>query len=294
MNFALSLSLIGFISAENAVVSHSYWNEGGAEISVYKLNQNRYRELHKGQLISIVVKEDFLYRKQVKNESYTDAQSTGVLKRIELRKFPTGIYDYSVFSSVFTPLKRGEFPRSLKATSSSQEWCGTTFLQMNLMAEGYVAQQNSYFESESDRKIPIGIGVLEEEIFNVIRMNPYSLNQGEFKIIPASWFLQLQHKEVRSYSAVEQTSKYTKTDFRGVDLQSYTVKISDLQRKLTVVYEKAAPHVIVGWTDSYPSLSDGVVRTTSVTLEKQEILEYWNLSKLKDQKLRDKLGITTM
>lgn len=278
----------------NALVSHPYWNQGGAEISVYELQQNRYREVHLGQLITVVVKEDFLLERQVKNESYTDPKSTGVVKRIELRRFPTGVYDYSVFSSIFTPLDKLNHPSSLKATSSAQEWCGTTFLQMNRTRTGYVAQQNSYFENEGDRKVTLPDGVLEDELFNRLRMSPSDLPQGEFELIPALWLLQLQHIEMRSYTALAQIGKYTGRDFSGNDLNSYTVNIPDLRRVLTIVYEKEAPHTIVGWSDSYPSISDKVVRTSRVTLKSQKVLEYWNLSRLKDQKIRDILGITGM
>jgi len=55
-----------------------YWTQGLAEINVYSLSQNRYKENHEGQLVSIFVREDFLYEKQVKNERYSNEKTTPI------------------------------------------------------------------------------------------------------------------------------------------------------------------------------------------------------------------------
>ena len=128
--FFISSSLI---AQHNDVSSNTHWTQGKAEVNVYKLSQNRYNENHPGTLISVFVTEDFLVDKQVKNERYTNPNSTWTLKNIQIRKFTTGVYDYSLFSSVFTPINRTKFPQSLKVTASSQEWCGTIFTQLNLI-----------------------------------------------------------------------------------------------------------------------------------------------------------------
>ena len=278
----------------NAVTMHPYWQERGAEISVYELSQHRYRDIHQGQLITVVVKEDFLTEKQVKNERYVDKKSTGVLKRIELRKYATGVYDYSTFSSVFTPTDRENFQRSLKVTSSVQEWCGVQFMQMNWRNNGYVGQQNSYFEQKGDKSLSLGNAVLEDELYNTIRMNPRFLPLGEFKIIPSLVVLQTQHHQPRSYKAQATLTDYKGSEFVGKNLMVYQVKQPEINRDLEIVFERAGPFKIVGWKDSYPSVSDKKVRSTVVRLTAQRKLEYWNLQSLKDRKLREELGIEAL
>ena len=122
--FIISLFTVGGICAQtNNVAVDNYWSQGKAEVNVYNVSQNRYQENHSGQLVSVFVTEDFLTDKQVKNERYVNKNSTWILKNIQIKKFTTGVYDYSLFNSVFTPIDRTKFPKTLKVSASSQEWC---------------------------------------------------------------------------------------------------------------------------------------------------------------------------
>ena len=51
------------------------------------------------------------------------------------------------------------------------------------------------------------------------------------------------------------------------------------------------PYKIVGWLDTFPSASDGKMRTTKVVLKKQKMLPYWSQNSLADTKLRKELGL---
>ena len=104
-----------FAQNNNNVATNSYWSEGKAEINVYEVSQNRYQENHPGQLISIFVTEDFLTDKQVKNEYYTNEQTTWILKNIQLKKFV-----YVPFVLVFITKTLPEFfSRFLNSVSGS-------------------------------------------------------------------------------------------------------------------------------------------------------------------------------
>ena len=51
-----SLFSLGTIFAQkNNVAVDSYWSQGKAEVNVYEVSQNRYRENHSGQLVSVFV-----------------------------------------------------------------------------------------------------------------------------------------------------------------------------------------------------------------------------------------------
>ena len=97
------------------------WYDGKAEISTYDVQQARYKDIHPGKTVLIFVTEDFLTDKQVKNESNETKNSTTVLKTNIVRHFNTGVYDYSIMSSVFTPIDKNKYPKTLKVTTSSQD-----------------------------------------------------------------------------------------------------------------------------------------------------------------------------
>ncbi|NJO02264.1 MAG: hypothetical protein HC880_11765 [Bacteroidia bacterium] len=134
-----------------------YWYQGKAEVSSYELEQSHYGEVHPGEAILIFVTEDFSKAAQIKldypDEAGSDAVS--VLKLNLVKKFQTGIYDYSILQSTFTPVDVQNHPNTLKVTTSTQEWCGHTFTQLNWQKGKYKLQSHSYFESEGDQKLQI-------------------------------------------------------------------------------------------------------------------------------------------
>ena len=290
--------LIGFfvsffsLAQTNNVSSSDYWTQGKAEVNVYELSQNRYKENHPGTLVSVFVTEDFLVEKQVKNERYTNPNSTWILKNIQLKKFSTGVYDYSLFSSIFTPIDREKFSKSLKLSASSQEWCGTIYTQFNnFYTYDYKVEHRSYFEKEGDRNNRIKRSFLEDEVFTVLRMNPSFLKKGRFRLIPSANYIQLKHLQIRTYEVFGGIRTYKETEFKGEKLNEYRLEYPELKRTLRIVFENKAPYKIVGWLESYPSAFDQKIRTTKVKLKKQKMLPYWSQNSLKDSKLRKELGL---
>ena len=132
----------------------NYWNQGKAELTRYELKQARYGEIHSGESVLIFVTEPFLSDKQVKYESGDRSKAVQVLKLNFTRKFYTGIYPYSLMTSIFTPTDIFKL-RTLKVTSSSQEWCGNTFLQLNFHNNQYTGQVRSYFQNEGDQDVNV-------------------------------------------------------------------------------------------------------------------------------------------
>ncbi|NJN50400.1 MAG: hypothetical protein HC798_04855 [Polaribacter sp.] len=84
--FLVVFKLVFASAQENALYKSDYFKKGKAEVSIYKLEQNRYQEIHPGKLVSIFVTEDFLIDKQVKNETYQSKILTWILKNIQLSK----------------------------------------------------------------------------------------------------------------------------------------------------------------------------------------------------------------
>tara|TARA_R110001632_G_scaffold102272_4_gene210368 strand:- start:2653 stop:3552 length:900 start_codon:yes stop_codon:yes gene_type:complete len=291
--FLIALVFSGEILAQkNDVASNSYWTQGKAEVNVYEVSQNRYKENHPGQLVSVFVTEDFLTDKQVKNETYTSKSSTWILKNIQLKKFTTGVYDYSLFSSVFTPIDRGQFPKSLKVSASSQEWCGTIYTQFNLIFNtDYKVEHRSYFEKEGDKTTRIKRSFLEDEVFTVLRMNPTLLPKGNVQFIPPANYIQMKHLPLQSFKAKTTLNSYDKEDLPGGDLMEYKIEYVQLKRTMRIVFENKAPYKIIGWFETFPSAFDGKLRTTRAVLKQQKMLPYWSQNSLKDATLRKELGL---
>jgi hypothetical protein len=268
-----------------------YWYQGKAEINTYDLEQIRYGEVHPGQATLIFVSEDFLTDKQVKNDNYTNPNSTPILKTNMFRRFTTGIYDYSTMSSVFTPTATDKQPHTLKVTTSVQDWCGQTFTQLNYGKNKVWEQQlRSYFERENDQENKLEADFLEDEIFNRIRSGWEGLPTGSFSVIPSTAYLLMTH---RPYQGTE--ARVTLADYSGdaypasAPLKSYTIDYAELDRKVEIIFDAESPFVIRGWTESYASR--GRKLQTKAKLTHQVMEAYWNLNGTEDAPKRASLGL---
>lgn len=268
-----------------------YWYGGKAEITSYKLEQARYGELHEGYAVLVFVTEDFSKSKQVKldNPQSAESDSVKVLKLNRIKKFDTGVYRYSMMDSVFTPVYMNEYPNTLKLTSSSQEWCGNTFTQLNLDDNGYDVRSFSYFESEGDQKHGLQKEILEDELWARIRLEPESLPQGRIKIIPAAMASRLTHNELKVEIA-EATLVENPDDS---SLMDYTLVYDDSGRTMKITFGKLFPHHIISWDETYTSgFGPGAkTLTTKAVRNKSLISDYWNQNKNIDRELREKLGL---
>lgn len=278
--------------ASPAVPLADYWHQGQAELNRYQLEQNRYGGLHAGEVVLVFVKEDFLTDLQVKNDRYRNPNSTPVLKTNQLRRFTTGIYDYSIMTSVFTPVRTDTLPRTLKVTMSSQEWCGQVWTQLNLQGNQYRSQLRSYFEGEGDREEMLPAVLLEDEIFNRIRLDYRSLPVGLQSVIPAQFYARLMHRPQQAEQAELSLNDYRGDVFSGQDLKEYTVYYPGLDRRLQIVFSARAPYLIEGWTDTYPSAFDRQARTTTARRQATILDDYWNHNSPADTLRRQPLGLS--
>jgi hypothetical protein len=278
------------VDATNHVMQGEYWNSGKAEISRYELTQKRYGSTYKGDFLTIFVREDFLLDKQVKNERYESKKTVPVLKGIFIRKFNTGIYDYSMQNAVFAPLDITNHPMALKSQASSQEWCGTQYLQANRKGNSYDVMIHSYFEDEADAEFSLKDTYLEEDLWNKLRMNPELAPVGEVNMLPAASILQLTHWLVKPYPTVASIEPYNDSLFTGNSLKKYRITTPELNRTLELIFENEPPFKIIGITDSYPMKVNGEPQTTIARLTHQVIEPYWKMNSPADSTARKMLG----
>ncbi len=263
-----------------------YWFRGKAELTSYKLQQARYGEIHKGDAVLIFVTEDFLPQKQVKYEwGPKQEKPETVLKLNFTRKFNTGIYPYSIMSSVFSPVDLSKM-HAYKVSSSSQEWCGHTYMQINNRGDRYDVMLHSYFQKEADQQLALQPAWLEDELWTRIRLNPESLPLGTVKMIPGLQYVRLRHKPVKILTA---TTALQKNDAEWV----YSVKYQNDERSLRIRFESKVPYRILGWEESYISgFGDGAhLLTTTAERNKEIWLDYWSKNSVADSTWRNRLGL---
>ena len=273
-------------------VSEDYWFQGKAEITSYKLSQARYGEIHKGTAVMVFVTETLSKSKQVKMDDplSNPKDAVDVLKLNLTKKFNTGIYPYSMMTSVFSPIinfssESGKYDHALKVTTSSQEWCGHTFTQLNQETNGYSVDNKSYFESEGDVESKIPQTWLEDELWGCLRQNPKKLPVDKFEILPSTMSLRLRHCPM---AAVHAEAWFEVIE----DYIEYHVQFED-DRKLIIAFIDEFPYEITGWTETYKSGfgPSAVEITTTATKMESQMLDYWNLNDVDDSHYRKELKL---
>lgn len=267
----------------------NYWFKGKAEINTYSLQQAQYGALHPGEAVLIFVTEDFRTDTQVKLENEENRhRSTPVLKLNSIHRFVTGIYDYSMYTSVFTPIDPALFPQTLKVSSTSQDWCGQTFLQLNYQSNGYKVTGRSYFEANVTEDYTVPKALLEDELWTRLRLSPDRLPVGSITIIPSVKAARLRHQKVAPMAATATIEPYKGDDFSGKSLKVYKVTYGD-GRILQLLFEENFPYRIAGWEDTYTS--KGKRLTTRAIHKKTLRSAYWERNSPEDRPLRDTLHI---
>lgn len=259
-----------------------YWYSGKAELNSYTLKQSRYGEIRDGEVVLVFVTEPFSLSKQVKLDNPQDAgqDNVSVLKLNNIRKFTTGIYDYSIVTSSFTPVDSKNYPHTLKLNTSIQEWCGHTFTQLNLEEENYNFQQFSYFESDGDTEKTIPAALLEEELMTHIRLNNGQLPLGEIDLIFSTIYSRFGYHDLKPTKA-----KISKTASDTVI--NYSIAYLKHDRKLSITVEKEFPYKILSWTED-----DGDGLLTEAQLKKSINEPYWSQKSLDDEAKRKELQLT--
>lgn len=264
-----------------------YWYAGDAEITSYRLEQARYGEMHTGTAMLMFVSEDFSTRDLTKSDG-NNGPKLPVLKVNFEKKFVTGIYPYSILMTVASPIDVDHHPLPLKVATSSQEWCGHTYTQLNFTGHRFEAEQHSYFPGEGDKAFTLGDILPEDAIWTRLRIAPDRLPVGEFQMIPATIYTRLRHKTL---DPVAVNAQQLPADSAGTKL--YQIDYKDGARQLKIWYEDKFPYGITRWEENYEEGFGPSARhmTTTATRMKMKKIDYWNHHTNGDRVLREELGL---
>ena len=258
-----------------------YWYSGKAEITSYQLIQERYGELREGTTVNIFVSEDFLPDAQVKANNSSE-NNLSVLKLNQMKNFNTGIYPYSIMTSTFSPISNTG--HALKVSNSVQEWCGQVYMQLNNRSD-FEIESHSYFEGEADQNLTLPKTWLENELWNLIRINPEELPTGDVMVIPSFEYLRLRHKKIKQHNAFASLKQ-------GDSITIYTLNYPDLQRQLMLFFHSSFPYEIEKWEEVNAADQNDTIRlkTTALKLKRMRT-DYWNKNRNEFAYLRDSLGL---
>jgi hypothetical protein len=297
-----------------------YWKSGLAELSSYDITTERYGEMREAQGVMVFVYEEINADTRIKIESdkTPPAKRIPVLKLNNVLKFTTGVYDYSIMTSVFAgltaPGAQRPFPPQ-KISFTSQEWCGNVFHQIVPRPKGLVSEIHSYFESEGDAaallpypKGPKGVPAAiyyEDEMPILVRELDGAVwplgTPRKINLVPGLWERRKRHVPLAFTEAVltkvgpekfagpaEATGVGT-TGAEGAGAQSagsgeamkWTLEI--MGQTTTYHVEAAAPRHLLGWENGKGEKGRMIASLRST---------YWEHNHNIDQPLRGKLGLT--
>lgn len=271
---------------------YQYWGDGKAEISSYQVVQPRYGEPREGYGVMIFVTED-LHR-----DSFIKVESPGVpaderlyaLKLNNVLKFDTGIYDYSVMSSVFSAVEGPDHPFELcRISLSVQEWCGQVFEEVILRGGQVQGDLNSYFEKEGRQQYELAAPVtFESEDHLLIRIRELKgpwMAAGEEKqlvLLPSLWSFRVKHQSRSTVPARLAKGQLGKFGAEGQSLAAFPWTLEAAGRTKTIWVEAAYPHRILGWEDSQGGRGELLVTVRE---------PYWQLNHNADAGWRQQLKL---
>lgn len=268
----------------------SYWHDGNAELSGYRMVISRYGEKRTGRGVAIYVTEPFSESKRVKvdDPSKNPGDVVDALKLNLVRDFQTGIYDYNTMVSVF--VRSADFS-PLKVTLSSAEWCGHVYEELLFFPQKVSGNYYSYFEGESGPRnlaYPKN-GIVGEQLLILLRgLRGDFLKPGEtrtFPFLPSLYVGRLSHKPLEWTTAEITRAEATETievpAGKFETIVYHTKVATGLER--TFYVEAAYPHRIIRW-EAPPDLSADLTGTAR--------LKYWQLHNNGDERYLKELGIT--
>ena len=219
-----------------------------------------------------------------------EANQFYALKLNHILKFTTGIYDYSVMTSVFSQVAGERHPFELRRISfSAQEWCGQVFDEA-LFSDGQInGHISSYFASEGRGtyrlKHPEHFASEDHLLIRIRELQGPFMDLSEVReveVLPSFWQLRQAHQPHAVVSGRIHKVAEEQIETAAGALASVRWELHIGQRQRTFWTEKAYPHRILRWDDD-----DGGRGTLMRTMR----VPYWKLQANADAVYRRELGI---
>ncbi len=265
-----------------------HWGDGRAELSGYSIRLERYGAERQGTVVLVYVTEDLNRTTLVKNDrgSLAAPDKLPVLKLNAMLNFRTGIYPYSVMTSVFASIDASggaERFAPVKLTFTAQEWCGQVFRSVKPESGHFTEKLHSYFEVEGDatRQVDVDATTLYEDALwiQLRELDGPFAGGGDWQglLVPSLWRVRQSHEPLAPVEA-RITRDHTTVD--GVPVARFVVAAPDFERVFDV--EEAPPRRILAWRTS------GGEKATLLGTKR---FKYWQLNGLGDEALLSEFGL---
>lgn len=260
-----------------------HWGDGNAELSSYRVRTTRYGEPREGELVLIYVTEPHDRRTWIKDDDVTGPHRVEVLKLNASLKFLTGIYPYSVMTSVFSPVDDwgGDRFRPVKISMSAQEWCGNVHHEVWPGPAGFRHLRLSYFAGEGEtmgqRETPEGTAYADGLLIQLRELDGPFAGGGDWEgwLVPSLWDTRRGHG-----SAAPVPATITREALEDSAATRFTLRYAETVQRIDV--EAAYPRRILGWTTSGGD---------TVELVESRRLPYWRLNDREGARFRSELGL---
>jgi len=253
--------LLAALATDAAAYPSSHWDDGKAELNGYELTQPRYGALRKGTAVHIFVKEDFSEQAKLKaNPSRPSSDRVPILKLNFIKKFPTGIYDYNLMTSVFAAFGprfgfRPGYP--VKVSYAHQEWCGSLYDELKTEKSAIFRDRHTYFDADELKNPRLAHAKNElfvDELPFIVRQFPKAyLAPGQSKkvsFLPSYERARLLHSPQRwTVGQISRSRGSTKLSVPAgqFEVETWTAEMSS-KEKYSFQVEKSFPHRIIAWT----------------------------------------------
>ncbi|MCA9557178.1 MAG: hypothetical protein H6704_10960 [Myxococcales bacterium] len=282
-------ALLSGVAPASAAPFWDHWSDGKAELNGYDLVQPRYGELRRGRAVLVYVTEPWSRSRRVKVDRFDpkDADQFTALKLNVVRKFQTGLYDYSVMTSVFVDPGADFAP--VQVTFSGQEWCGHVFETLSYEKGGATLRTLSYFEGETTQvTLPDPAPLTEDALFVRARglaADTLAREGGAVTLVGSALDRRLHHRPAEPFTTTLRWSDAPTS--RAVPAGTFETHTLTYDRQgggaCRLHVEVPYPHRLIGW-----DCDDG----EKAALRGTARLPYWQLHGEGQEKLLEQLGLT--
>ena len=282
--------------------------KGQAEVARYTGKVLRYGQRRLAELFLITVTEPFNLKQAVKSEN--DNIGILALKQNQVLSFQTGVYPYRQMNSVFWQVGRGNL---IKASMTSQDWCGQTFKEARFLPGHLQLSYNSYWEGEGAKHMRVlvpqnkfgglegkskrHLALLYDELPLLVR-SPQLKQHSNFWLFPLLMSSQVLRpdfdigKAARRPSFVRAKLSFSKVKFklgskRFTQVEKFSVRFPQLantiqneNQDIFYVHSKGKNRVLLSW-----------IRHDGSRLDLQELYytAYWKQNGLYDKLTKNQI-----
>jgi hypothetical protein len=244
-------------------LSNHYWDGGKAEFQTYNAKIEKYGYTRDAEIKIILVKEPFDLFKRVK--SLTVPEPIKALKMNYIKSFPVGVYEYNQMASIFFERSSG---RILKYSMSSQDGCGSSYMQYINNGKEHNFIFHSYFDDEGEIKRTITESdpiYFYDALPLILRFRIKEKSPYRVKIFPG--FISNKFTEPIPYEVKVTKTFLEKVTFNNIIYQSvYSVVVNGGGKRDTLYFDYIYPHRLIKWKMN---------NKDELNLDKSSFIYYW-------------------